>query len=734
MIKLTDILSRIVVTFVAAMLLAGCVSCSSQDDSSGITEISYETPANIDNKMFSSSTATIPDTAKDVTTLFELDGKVCLIRKSFDNSDEEAHISIFNSDGTVDRKCDIECGKALSFCCHGDRLYCYTDNINGAVIEIDIYNWDGVLQEHNSISSQSIGPAMIIRDTESGNVICGTMGAAVIGEHGEVTCSVEYEEPMNLDGFFEADGSYYIVGRPLDAELATYYKIDLENGSCTRSVSWEELGGTLDSSFSIESPDYNGHIYDNEKGYIYRFDPGSRQATPVARIDNMLVQPPKNALTITNYLHILSDDLFCWYYPYDTGVSDLVIITPDDSLNLTDRTEIVVKGVDVANDDLLQYAAYVYNSTQDEYVVRIRDLGVKYTNASEAQAAILNVMTQFENGDTPDIFYGPLFDYQYWGDNGMVIDMSLYLEDVINGGKILPNIRKIMQGESGEVYQVFAGFNMWGFWGKISQYPDGVQNYTQMSDLVPLYSCDIADMIIRYHIRELHEEGRMLTEEELTDIIEFSIANGYGPDEQLGYIDMSDVGIGDYSLYLGYLSTPKQMREMARSFRDTPVFAGTPTVDVPIHMIYPWGQMAVSSSAEHPEACCDFISVILSEEVQNTVPFSSEIPVNSEVWNKYMGYMRNPDSIPMDSEDSGYILLAGIDPYNEDESDIGFEDDVLEVYMASVMKADTVMSFDWGLYNVITSEVNAYYNAGKPVDQIASSLESRIRLYVQENY
>jgi len=43
-------------------------------------------------------------------------------------------------------------------------------------------------------------------------------------------------------------------------------------------------------------------------------------------------------------------------------------------------------------------------------------------------------------------------------------------------------------------------------------------------------------------------------------------------------------------------------------------------------------------------------------------------------------------------------------------------------------------SYDWGLYNIICDEVNAYYYQNKSPEEIAKTFQSRLDLYVSENY
>lgn len=59
---------------------------------------------------------------------------------------------------------------------------------------------------------------------------------------------------------------------------------------------------------------------------------------------------------------------------------------------------------------------------------------------------------------------------------------------------------------------------------------------------------------------------------------------------------------------------------------------------------------------------------------------------------------------------------------------------VIDDYRSAVDSIDSVIAYDWGVYNIVSEEISSHYSAGKTTDEIASSLQSRIDLYVDENY
>jgi hypothetical protein len=51
-----------------------------------------------------------------------------------------------------------------------------------------------------------------------------------------------------------------------------------------------------------------------------------------------------------------------------------------------------------------------------------------------------------------------------------------------------------------------------------------------------------------------------------------------------------------------------------------------------------------------------------------------------------------------------------------------------------ISSVDTMITIDWGIYNIIAEDVESYYLQGKDIHEIAKTLHNRLLLYVQENY
>ena len=69
-----------------------------------------------------------------------------------------------------------------------------------------------------------------------------------------------------------------------------------------------------------------------------------------------------------------------------------------------------------------------------------------------------------------------------------------------------------------------------------------------------------------------------------------------------------------------------------------------------------------------------------------------------------------------------------------DYLDNGITDpDLAEDYFSAMSCVSVLQTNDWGIFNIITDEM-ASYSQGKSIEEIAESLQSRLNLYIDENY
>ena len=527
-------------------------------------------------------------------------------------------------------------------------------------------------------------------------------------------CSmVEY----TVDGGLADDNTYfYYEGKDylaLDNGPVSYYSLDFES----KEVKY--LNNNEDMGLDYRSALYNGYYnLDDNTGDIIRFDPGSQENVICSNTGNMLIHPATHGTGCYDVWFFFDDDHYAISYMYDDGYEEVVLISPDESLNLADRKRLTVKGYDATSDYALMSAAYIYNMTQDSYYLLVENYDIYkygYQTAQEAQTSKLKLMQEFSSGNAPDIFYGNNFDYYQMGKGGLVLDLSPYLEgsSVLNEQTINPDIYRLFY-EDGQCFSVFPGYSMFGLWSS-EEFTSGNNNMS-IEDMInsdysarifgEQYAADIADFAIRYSIRKLVKNDSFISKEELSQIVGFAVNNGNGPDsENSNPSTISAVAGHAASVYLGYVGSAKVFCYDQHALGNSPLrFVGFPSIGGASHVIYPYGLVAVSSGTKYPEACIEFFEILFSQEVQRNIASHDFIPANNDVF----------DEMLQSTED--------------------LRDGDIDAYRDAVCTVDTVMINDWGLYNIIADEINSYYLQGRSIDSIADSLRSRIVLYYEENY
>ena len=491
-----------------------------------------------------------------------------------------------------------------------------------------------------------------------------------------------------------------------------------------------------------------------DPSYYWEADLENMTVHKTAKASNIMFKPPRyecdyltnnvrytNPLDKLHYVHVYN------YDPADNMDIDIEIISPDNDSKYPSREKITLRGFGVFEDSLIRRAQYMFNSSQDQYYLELQDWGGGYDLSvpDQADKFRLEVMSDIQNGNAPDIFYGNDFDYLYWGDNGTVLDMKPYLE--ANGGfdadSISPNMLELMTGNDGAVYQVFPKYILWGYWGRQKDYgdmdlsietlasgkiPDGYNKPAALELLYGAFSNNLSD---------LYQRGE-LTEENVRMALAFAV--DLGTEQQTyGAYDGKDIENNtDASSFVDEeVSSVRDYFYLSQTLGDYPVYIGAPSIGCTVRTVNPESLVAVYSGTKHPDAACKFVSHLLDTDVQRAISLNGDsgLPVNRHVLDELIGYMKDPDSIPDDRKrEYGEVLCR--EEYIENRIEktriVPLDKDVADSFLRQTGACNTVSKYDWGLKSIISEELDSYYSQGKSIDEVAKSLCSRLKLYISE--
>ncbi|MCR5061423.1 MAG: hypothetical protein K6A80_10480 [Saccharofermentans sp.] len=681
-----------------------------------------------DTLFFASNEVVIEcDPLESAYDLFKCEDELCLILKS-----PSGYSAIIIDSDTLEKTdridFDIPSYTLVSFCYAGSNRIACSKSSNGYIL-VDLEDGSLVADKTyrdsgTAFSSVSSAEAGFVYASDSVIIYVSADGT----EQKRVSMNDVSGEIPRRNAFFTVNGKNYIVIS--DGLNISYYEIDFINGV----ISEMPVATQNDLQLSEDSLFGNGRFaYDQFENVIYEIDPFSKTKSPCAYIDNMMISPEKGMLK-NSHLYLIDNCYYVNLRQYYGSVIGIQNIYLDNSLNLNERERIVVKGDNATFDKSLVSAAYQFNTSQNEYWVVVQNYGEEYgyETIDEANMRNLHLIQDFQNGEAPDIFYGNSFDYNYLGEQGIVIDLREYIESgqIIDQTALSGNIYDLLFYK-GHCYQLFNGYSMFGLFGDDNLIGQCSNYYAYEEPLFAEHlrgryiSADIVNFIIGYPIRSISDDEDLLSANEIERILNIAITEGISPDEQYNgqvYNDNQYTILTDIGSYAQYSMLSLSRRQPLR-------FYGFPTIDDCSYMANPKCLVAVSSSSDNKDACISFLKMLFTEESQKANLYNNSLPVVESVLEGYLYYLQNPETIPPDD-----LSMASL--FNSYSLDSGFDSMSSQVYSNfedSIRSVNGLLVLDWGLYKIIFDEVNSYYYQDRDIPIIVNSLTSRISLYLNEN-
>ena len=114
--------------------------------------------------------------------------------------------------------------------------------------------------------------------------------------------------------------------------------------------------------------------------------------------------------------------------------------------------------------------------------------------------------------------------------------------------------------------------------------------------------------------------------------------------------------------------------------------------------------------------------MLLSDEAQKQTMISGYIPITQNAVDIFCELSMHPESVTDELLKSYVGQRKAVDQ------------ETINQFLKTINKADTLATYDWGIFDIIYDEINSYYSQNRSPEQIADTLEKRLTLYMQENY
>ncbi len=385
-----------------------------------------------------------------------------------------------------------------------------------------------------------------------------------------------------------------------------------------------------------------------------------------------------------------------------------------------------------------------FNKSNEDYRIEIREYGTEqYSDEGIAQ---LNA--DIISGKGPDILILPhRFSLDIYADKGVLEDLYPYMEkDPSTRPKdFQENIIKAYERE-GKLYGIPIFYFLSTVTGKESDVGDrsswNLDELISFADSCPA-GCEIFDdasktgvlqLCLKANVDQMVDwtaEGSGFNRELFIKMLQF--ANRFTDDDKYTYDEdfMKRIEADQLLLWNHDISSASLIQLYRAMFGEQITYAGYPSEEGSGTLIFSTAGMAISSKCANKEIAWEFISSLLSEEVQADSSLRG-FPIRKSGLAKQMERVMEAtyytDSKGNKKEQSQGLVGSGdfvIDMYAATPEDV-------EAVMKIIESATKLRSFDDQISKIIAEESGLFFSGSKTAEEAADVVENRIGIYVKE--
>ncbi len=474
---------------------------------------------------------------------------------------------------------------------------------------------------------------------------------------------------------------------------------------------------------------WQGGYANNEQAGVYKFDFDKGTVCEIA--DWNRIDLPPTSSQGTSELSVLNDDtLIRNEFSIDGTSSDKLILLKHRDADPNTNKKVITIGGYSARTALMEQAIYRYNTGDHDYRVQLVDyydvypIGGDATELAQANTGMINDMS---NGKGDDMYTGLEMDYDAWGRNGLLMDLSAFLaEDPnISMDNYLP-ILTDTSGNDGELYKVFPAFSIYGYVGyqdaigkdrdltvsRILDLSKTLQSDQNMFPPVFRENLGIGALLYRFD-SYLTDDGFSISEKDFTDVLNYANSFGFSDITSVQNMNVGQAYVTGQLLFQeATIGSPMDYWRLEQSGTSEMVYYGVPSVYDSARICFPDTMIGISAGTEAPEACREFLEVLLSEEVQDAAVQNGKIPVLKSAFENQITQAMTPG----EGKDAPK-------PMTEESA---------QRYRESVNSLNCFMNININLWCIFRDEIQSNLIEGKSISDARGIMLNRVNTYIDE--
>ena len=567
----------------------------------------------------------------------------------------------------------------------------------------------------------------------------------------------EMQPVKGLEKFFENSGNTAVL--PDGDLLVTYYGED-----------WQDMYvATYDFDTDVMSEGvllpsslvYNGMgnfnvdakgdlIFSNNQG-VFKYHIGDEAAVQMMSYVNSDLY-----INNLNVIWPIDDEHFVGFYSdYDEETYNSTVrgglftkVAPED---IPDKAVMVLGGNYISSD--LRKRVVDYNKSSNTHRIVLRDYN-QYSTYDDWQAGYTQMNNDIISGNMPDILIVDTYNMslENYISKGLVADIGALIEkdEELSQTEFMENVFEACKVD-GKLYEIIPSFNVRTFVGKkaivgdrtswnmeeamqlLSTMPEGTSLFGDMmrgeffSTVMNMCGNDFIDVSTgkcsfdTEEFTSLMEFAKTLPEERPEDYYEGDWYSSYQSQYRENRTILASCYISDFQNLIYTING---------SFGEDVSFVGFPNASGQGSVIMTNNTYALAASSANLDAAWDFMRYYLTEEYQSKLDY--ELPINKKLYDeKALKATKKPtykdeNGKEVESEYTWWINEEDmvLDPLTMEQLDM------IKAHIASITKRTYYNEY---VLNIITEEMDAFYSGQKSARDVAAVIQSRAKIYVNEN-
>lgn len=586
---------------------------------------------------------------------------------------------------------------------------------------------------------------------------------------GDIVCIKDkiYVKVMESYLTFDRDGNFLkMLSSEGEDSLQGVYLYPIANGKVIAFRTEDDgavyLGyadmetGKMTDKTKIPGASYDFSVYPGNENYevflvnsygVYGYNIGDSDKTQLMNF----VDSDLDSYGLYNLIAINDQEFFATYDDqenYETCIGRFSKVDPKD---IKDKKVITLACAGLDWD--IRNSVVKFNKSNEEYRITIQDYASLYNSESDYEAGITRLNTDIASGKVPDILViNDSMPVESYISKGLFEDLKPYIEkdeelDITN---YMPNVLEAYSVD-GKLYRLVPYYTINTLIAKTSDV--GQERGWTVQDVNELMSTKPEDaMFLNYVDRRtmllycMSSAGNQYVDWE----------NGTCSFDTDSFIEMLDFlkqfpeTIGD-DMYTdeyweNYDSMWREGKVVAMmynvsGFRDYQ-YVQQGTFGEPVTMIgYPTGngdgsaimpalQMAMSAKSSCKEGAWQFLRYYLTDEYQDAIPYGLPLSIKKldSMGEEAMKKPTYTDENGNEVESEDYYYLGGVEipinPMTKEE---------VENFKKTLYSFNQVYNYDDNLIQIIEEEAAAFFNGQKSAKDVAAIIQSRVKIYVNEN-